>query len=150
MLAFMLAFVLVFLRKFDDLSALPVAYTSMIIVIVAGGPGKTVGACVQGVFLALGGVVLGAGFFAILAKLGNFPVAQAIIFALIVYCEFHIVISSSHPRNDATGAHSWIIVQRPYIATCSLVPSISPSIQDFPPPNADDVIYFIFNLRLCM
>ena len=90
----MLAFVLVFLRKFDDLSALPVAYTSMIIVIVAGGPGKTVGACVQGVFLGLGGVVLGAGFFAILAKLGNFPVAQAIIFAVIVYCEFCVLI---HP-----------------------------------------------------
>lgn len=113
----MLAFVLVFLHKFDDLSAIPVAYTSMIIVIVAGGPGKTVGACVQGVFLGLGGVVLGAGFFAILAKLVNFPVAQAIVFAVIVYCEFSILVSPSHPR---AGAHSRNTVRRLYIMTYSL------------------------------
>ena len=113
----MLALVLAFLLKFDDLSALPVAYTCMIIVIVAGGPGKTVGACFQGVFLGLGGVVLGAGFFAILAKLGNFPVAQAIVFAVIVYCEFSILTSSSHPGNRATAAHFRSTL---YIATYSL------------------------------
>lgn len=89
----MLAFVLVFLRKFDDLSAVPVAYTSMIIVIVAGGPGKTVGACVQGVSLALLGVGVGSGFFAVLAKLAGFPVAQAVVFAAIVYCECRALIA---------------------------------------------------------
>ena len=110
----MLAFVLVFLRKFDDISALPVAYTSMIIVIVAVGLGKTVGACVQGVFLGLGDVVLGAGFFAILTKLGNFPVSEAIVFAVIVYCEFYILISASHPRNRAIpGAPYCASVLRP-------------------------------------
>ena len=95
----------------------------MIIVIVAGGPGKTVGACVQGVFLGLGGVVLWTGLFAILAKLGNFPVAQAIVFAVIVYCEFCILTSSSHPGNRATGAHSRSTL---YIATYSLFPSLPP------------------------
>jgi len=108
----MLAFVLVFLRKFDDLSAIPVAYTSMIIVIVAGGPGKTVGACVQGVSLAFLGVGVGSGFFAILAILANYPVAQAVVFAAIVYCEFCILISSSHRRDFATGADPRSTVQR--------------------------------------
>ena len=119
----MLAFVLVFLRKFDDLSALPVAYTSMIIVIVASGLGKTIGACVQGVFLGLGGVVLEAGLFAILTKLGNFPVAEAIVFAVIVYCEFYILISTS----SAKPCNSRSTVQRLCIATYSLVISIRPS-----------------------
>lgn len=72
----------------------------MIIVIVAGGPGKTVGACVQGVCLALVGVGVGSGFFAILAKLANFPVAQAVIFAAIVYCEFCVLISLSYQRTS--------------------------------------------------
>ena len=137
----MLALVLVFLLKFDDLPALPAAYTCMTIVIVAGGSGKTVGACVQGVFLGLGGVVLGAGFFAILANLGYFPVAQAIVFIVIVYCEFYILTSSSHPGNRATAAHSRSTL---YIATYSLFPSLRLSVQDVPPLNANNVIYFIF------
>ena len=114
----MLAFVLVFLRKFDDLSALPVAYTSMIIVIVAGGPGKTIGACVQGVVLGLGGVVLGAGFFAILAKLGNFPVAQAIIFAVIVYCEFspYFVLSTAEPQRAPIPGSYCASILRPTLS----------------------------------
>ena len=134
---------LVFLHKFDYLSALPVAYTSMTIVIVARRPGQTVDACVRGIFLGLGGVVLGAGFFAILAKLANFPVAQAIVFAVIVYCEFYIHISSSHSRNRATGSHSRSTVQRLYIVTYSLVPSNRP-------PNTDEVIHFILNPRSSM
>ena len=127
----MLAFVLVFLHKFDDLSALPVAYTSMIIVIVACGPGKTVGACVQGVFFGLLGVVLGSGFFAILAKLANFPVAQAIVFAVIVYCEFSILFSS---HLLATGADLRSIMQPLWLATYLLL-------EVFHLQNTDGVIY---------
>jgi len=134
----MLAFVLVFLRKFDDLSAIPVAYTSMIIVILAGGPGKTVGACVQGVFLGLSGVVLGSGFFAILAKLANFPVAQAVVFAVIVYCESSIPILSPYHRNLATGADpqsTWGIV--------GLWIAIYPQLEVVHRLNTDDVICLI-------
>jgi hypothetical protein len=91
-----LAFVLVFLRKFDDLSAVPAAYTSMIIVIVAGGPGKTVGACVQGVVLALLGVGIGSGLFAVLAQMTHVPVAQAVVFAAIVYGESRVFPPTPH------------------------------------------------------
>jgi hypothetical protein len=122
----MLAFVLVFLRKFDDLSVIPVAYTSMIIVIVAGGPGKTLGACVQGVALAFLGVGLGSGFFVILAVLADFPVAQALIFAVIVYCEFCILIfilPSAEPRNGRRSPHSTAPLDCDPLST-----------GDFPPP----------------
>jgi hypothetical protein len=94
-----LAFVLVFIRKFDDLSTVPAAYASMIIVIVAGGPGKTIGACIQGVSLGLLGVAIGSGFFAVLAKLANVPVAQAVVFAVIVYCKSCLVFATvADPR----------------------------------------------------
>lgn len=59
----------------------------MIIVVIAGVPGKTVGACLQAVALAILGVGLGTGFFAILAVLGHVPVAQGFVFAVIVYCQ---------------------------------------------------------------
>lgn len=59
----------------------------MLIVTIAGGPGKPFGACLQGVVLAMAGVLVGGGFFAILAKLVAYPVAQAFVFAFIVYCK---------------------------------------------------------------
>ena len=66
----------------------------MIIVTIAGGPGKTFGACVQGAALALGGVLLGSAFFAILAQLGHYPVAQGVVFALMVYGQYTPIIVS--------------------------------------------------------
>lgn len=60
----------------------------MIIVTVAGGPGKTLGACLQSTALAMGGVVLGSAFFSLLAVLSAAPVAQGLVFALIVYCKY--------------------------------------------------------------
>lgn len=83
----MIAFVLIFLRKYDDLSQYPPALTAMLIITIAGGPGKPLGACLQGAMLAVAGVLVGAGFFAILAKLVAYPVAQAIVFAFMVYCK---------------------------------------------------------------
>jgi hypothetical protein len=86
-LAYSLAIALVFIRKYDDLSNYPLTLISMVIITIACGPGKPLGACVQSVALAMGGVLLGCGFFAILALLSAAPVAQGIILALVVYCE---------------------------------------------------------------
>jgi len=87
-LAYSLAIALIFIRKYDDLSSYPLALASMIIVTIASGPGKPLGACIQSLALAMGGVLLGCGFFAILALLAAAPVAQGILLALIVYREW--------------------------------------------------------------
>jgi hypothetical protein len=89
-LAYTIAISLIFLRKYDDLSSYPFALSAMIIVTIAGGPGKPVGACMQGAAMAMGGVLLGCGFFAILALLVNVPVAQGLVFAIIVYRGFSL------------------------------------------------------------
>jgi hypothetical protein len=86
-LAYTVAITLIFIRKYDDLSSYPLALSAMIIVTIAGGPGKPIGACLQGAAMAMGGVLLGCVFFAILALLANVPVAQGVVFAIIVYCE---------------------------------------------------------------
>ncbi|KAG8810558.1 hypothetical protein FRC17_002882, partial [Serendipita sp. 399] len=84
-IAYLLALALIFTRKYVNLSKYPPALIAMIIVTIAGGPGKTVGACIQGAAMAMGGVLFGSAFFAILAKLGAYPVAQAVVFAFMVY-----------------------------------------------------------------
>ncbi|CUA67618.1 putative polyketide synthase 3 [Rhizoctonia solani] len=84
-LAYILAFVLIFLRGFDDLSQVPVTLTGTVLIVIAGTPGKSVGACLTATFFALLGVSIGALNFLILAKLGHEPVAQAVVFAVMVY-----------------------------------------------------------------
>ncbi|KAF8600286.1 hypothetical protein BDV93DRAFT_476704 [Ceratobasidium sp. AG-I] len=84
-LAYVLAFILIFLRGFDDLSQVPVTLTGTILIVIAGTPGKSVGACLTATFFALLGVCLGALNFLILAKLGHVPVAQAVVFTIMVY-----------------------------------------------------------------
>lgn len=84
-LSYVIALALIFTRKYDDLAEYPVALTSMIIVTIAGGPGRPMGACFQGAAFAVGGVLLGSAVFAILAKLASVPVAQAVVFAAFVY-----------------------------------------------------------------
>ncbi|CAE6534018.1 unnamed protein product [Rhizoctonia solani] len=84
-LAYVLAFILIFLRGFDDLSQVPVTLTGTILIVIAGTPGKSVGACLTATFFALLGVSIGALNFLILAKLGHEPVAQAVVFAVMVY-----------------------------------------------------------------
>ncbi|KAL5632771.1 hypothetical protein ACGC1H_005649 [Rhizoctonia solani] len=84
-LAYVLAFILIFLRGFDDLSQVPVTLTGTILIVIAGTPGKSVGACLTATFFALLGVSIGALNFLILAKLGHEPVAQAVVFAFMVY-----------------------------------------------------------------
>jgi hypothetical protein len=93
-LAYTLAIALVFIRKYDDLSSYPLTLASMIIITITGGPGKPLGACIQSVVLAMGGVLLGCGFFAILALLAAAPVAQGVVLALIVYCKLSSMCAS--------------------------------------------------------
>ncbi|KAG8719517.1 hypothetical protein FRC08_002644 [Ceratobasidium sp. 394] len=84
-LAYILAFILVFFRGFDDLSKVPVALTGTILIVIAGTPGKSVGACLTATFYGILGVCIGSLNFLILAKLGHVPVAQAIVFTVMVY-----------------------------------------------------------------
>ncbi|KAH8929027.1 hypothetical protein BT69DRAFT_1276681 [Atractiella rhizophila] len=84
-LAYVLVLLLIFLdgsRKFLDF---PVAYTSAVVVTIAGFPGKAVGACLMSVTLAVLGVCLGCLNFFILAKLWQWPVAQGFVFAFMLY-----------------------------------------------------------------
>ncbi|KAF8585693.1 hypothetical protein K439DRAFT_1660110 [Ramaria rubella] len=95
-LAYILAFVLVFLKRFDELSNYPLSFSSMMIIVIASGPGKSVGACVQASALSVAGVSLGCVGFLILAKLSRWPVAQGFVFAIIIY--IMALIKSRGPR----------------------------------------------------
>lgn len=57
----------------------------MTILLLVGGAGKSIGACLQATGLALIGVGLGSVCFVILAELHNSQVAQGFVFAAIVY-----------------------------------------------------------------
>ncbi|KAH7337159.1 hypothetical protein B0J17DRAFT_455919 [Rhizoctonia solani] len=39
-LAYVLAFILIFLRGFDDLSQVPITFTGTILIVISGTPGK--------------------------------------------------------------------------------------------------------------
>ncbi|KAG8699562.1 hypothetical protein FRC09_006545 [Ceratobasidium sp. 395] len=84
-LAYILAFVIVFLRGFDDLSQAPVALIGTILISIAGTPGKSVGACLTAIFFSILGVCIGSLNFLILSELGHVPVAQAAVFTVMVY-----------------------------------------------------------------
>jgi hypothetical protein len=56
-----------------------------VVIAIAGFPGKSTGECFFGAFVALLGVGLGAGNFAILSLLHRTPIAQAVVFAIMVY-----------------------------------------------------------------
>lgn len=72
----------------------------MVVLTIAAFPGKSVGECIEIVFLALVGVSIGAGNFAILAKLRGTIPAQIIVFAIMVYIlaliKAHNIKSVSH------------------------------------------------------
>ncbi|EJU01750.1 hypothetical protein DACRYDRAFT_116214 [Dacryopinax primogenitus] len=102
-LAYLLVFVFSFLHGFDSLSDYPLALSGTppslpsqlnanpppspapVIVVIAVAPGKPVGACVQNTVLAMLGVLVGALDFFILAELGHVPVAQGVVFVIMVY-----------------------------------------------------------------
>ncbi|KAF8716570.1 hypothetical protein RHS02_09900, partial [Rhizoctonia solani] len=84
-LAYIIAFILIFPRGFDDLSQVPITFTGTILIVIAGTPGKSVGACLTATFFAILGVCIGSLNFVILAHLGHEPVAQAVVFAVMVY-----------------------------------------------------------------
>ncbi|KAL5492777.1 hypothetical protein ACEPAI_4224 [Sanghuangporus weigelae] len=83
--AYVIGFILIFLRSFDDLSAFPLTFTSMTILLIVGGAGMSFGTCVQSTALALIGVGAGAVGFFILAKLVESQIAQGFVFAALVY-----------------------------------------------------------------
>ncbi|KAF8591763.1 hypothetical protein K439DRAFT_1326105 [Ramaria rubella] len=95
-LAYILAFVFIFLKRFDGLSDYPLSFSSMMIVVIANDPGKSVGACIQATTLTVAGISLGCVGFMILAKLAHWPVAQGVVFAIIVY--IMVLIKSRGPR----------------------------------------------------
>jgi len=80
----------------------------MTIVIISGGPGKPIGACVQSVALAMGGVLLGCGFFVILALLSAAPVSQGLVLALIAYCKLFALLPPP-PGADARVTVMFIV-----------------------------------------
>ncbi|KAG8888779.1 hypothetical protein FRB98_006791 [Tulasnella sp. 332] len=84
-LAYTLAFIVVFLRGFDDLNVYPVTLASMFIITIAGQPGKTVGLALYSLALAGSGILIGCLNFYILAKLAHATVGQAFVFAFMVY-----------------------------------------------------------------
>lgn len=57
----------------------------MVVVAIAGSPGNSVGAVLDGAFLGGLGVAVGALFFFILAKLGSSRVAQGFVWFVMVY-----------------------------------------------------------------
>lgn len=72
MFAYTLSFVLIFLHDFNRLLSYPIVLTSLVLVSIAGQPGLSVGACLDGGALGIAGVGVGAVFYVILAKLGAF------------------------------------------------------------------------------
>ncbi|KZT61392.1 hypothetical protein CALCODRAFT_447337 [Calocera cornea HHB12733] len=84
-LAYVLVFILSFLHGYDSLSEFPLALSAPVIVVIAVAPGKTVGACLQNTILGMMGVLIGAFNFFILAKVGHVPVAQGVLFVVMIY-----------------------------------------------------------------
>ncbi|GAA5972386.1 hypothetical protein JCM11641_002434 [Rhodosporidiobolus odoratus] len=84
-LAYTLAFILIFLRGFNRLGDYPVTLTGIVLITIAGQPGLSCGACWDQVILGALGVGVGSACFAILAKLGHSQVAQGFVLAIFVY-----------------------------------------------------------------
>lgn len=83
--AYIIGFSLIFLRKFESLSFYPTTLQSMVILIIVGGPGKSVGSSILAVAFGLLGAGLGSIGFLILAHLNYSHTAQGFIFAMIMY-----------------------------------------------------------------
>ncbi|KAK4052886.1 hypothetical protein OIO90_004162 [Microbotryomycetes sp. JL221] len=84
-LAYTLVFVLIFATKVSTQWRYPITMTSMVIVSIAGQPGLSTGACISAGTWGMLGVAVGAGCYAILAKLGHSRVAQGFVFWIMLY-----------------------------------------------------------------
>jgi hypothetical protein len=88
----------------------------MFIVTLAFGAGKPLGACWQAVALGMLGVLTGCAYFAILARMAPYYVAQAVVFALIVYGKPHLLyilplnVSTYHKPSECAQRHYLITV----------------------------------------
>ncbi|KAM0751307.1 hypothetical protein T439DRAFT_325453 [Meredithblackwellia eburnea MCA 4105] len=84
-----LCVVLVFLRKFDELieTRKAIVLNSTIIVVIIGSAGRTIGGCIETLWLGGAGLALGCLCFYVLGVLGKAgsTVGQGFVFALFVY-----------------------------------------------------------------
>ncbi|KZT61407.1 hypothetical protein CALCODRAFT_491212 [Calocera cornea HHB12733] len=85
LLAYIILIILSFIFGFIRLNPFPMSLPSAVIISIASVPGNTIGSCVQNTFLNLMGVLVGSLNFFILGKLAQWPVAQGVVFAFIVY-----------------------------------------------------------------
>ncbi len=84
-IVYTLAFVLIFNISFTNTLDFPIVLTSLILITIAGGVGKSLGAFLDTAALAALGVACGALGFLIIAVLASSPVARGFVFFVIVY-----------------------------------------------------------------
>jgi hypothetical protein len=84
-LAFTLVIILIFIPQFNSLTVWPANFQNALISTIVAATGQPIGACIQASALVLLGVAIGSINFAILANLARWTVAQAIVFAGMVY-----------------------------------------------------------------
>ncbi|PLW14214.1 hypothetical protein PCANC_17833 [Puccinia coronata f. sp. avenae] len=84
-LAYLLFFILFFLKPFQDLFPNPITGTSAILITIVGFPGWSVGACLRSLFLGMLGAGIGGINFLFLSKLAPHPVAQAFVFFPVLW-----------------------------------------------------------------
>ncbi|WAR60313.1 hypothetical protein PtB15_9B250 [Puccinia triticina] len=84
-LAYVLFFVLFFLKPFQNILSIPSAGSSAVLVTILGFPGRSVDACLHSLLLGMLGAGIGGLNFLVLGKLAPYPVAQAAVFFLMVY-----------------------------------------------------------------
>ncbi|KAI9620243.1 hypothetical protein H4Q26_013812 [Puccinia striiformis f. sp. tritici PST-130] len=84
-LAYVLFFIIFFIRPFEDLFPISSAGSSAMLVIILGFPGWSVDACLHSLCLGMFGAGVGGLNFLILGYLAPHPVAQAVLFFIMTY-----------------------------------------------------------------
>ncbi|KAA1096376.1 hypothetical protein PGT21_014414 [Puccinia graminis f. sp. tritici] len=96
-LAYVLFFILFFLKPFQNLFPIPSAGSSAVLITILGFPGWSVDACLHSLFRGMLGAAIGGLNFLILGKLAPHPVAQAAVFFIMVYIP--ALIKTRNPSN---------------------------------------------------
>ncbi|POV97527.1 hypothetical protein PSHT_14536, partial [Puccinia striiformis] len=86
-LAYVLFFIIFFIRPFEDLFPISSAGSSAMLVIILGFPGWSVDACLHSLCLGMFGAGVGGLNFLILGYLAPHPVAQAVLFFIMTYAK---------------------------------------------------------------
>ncbi|KAA1112897.1 hypothetical protein PGT21_014793 [Puccinia graminis f. sp. tritici] len=95
-LAYLLFFILFFLKPFQGLFPNPITGSSAVLITIVSFPGWSVDACLDSLFLGMLGAVIGGLNFLILGKLAPYPVAQAVVFFPILYT--FALIKTKNPK----------------------------------------------------